>query len=212
MVVKAVHCAQAMPQSQHSVLERIGRLFQRPSVWSRGSAAPATLVEAAPGASAASDRVAAMIAAHEAGVAGTDVRPRGNPAFAEAVFVELMRASQYRRAFEHLTAECRHSWGSPEAFAAAQGTGSMSRLRGMRVTDVRYLPTWTDATRGTTHEEVAELDVEYTLGERQPVVVPRVVHLVADGGKWRSLCYPAHQGRSGSPLASHPRALSAPGS
>ena len=218
MVVKAVHCAQAMPQSHHNVLalrsysERLRMLFrrgeQRPAgsvwwdrgadshtrtFWARDAAAPATLVEAEPvtAAERRPDRVAAMIAAHDSGrLAGEARRPRGNPAFAEAVFVELMRAHQYRRAFEQLSAECRRSWGSADAFAAAQGDGSMNRLRGMRVTDVRYLPEWTDSARGTTHRDVAELAVEYTLGDRAPVTVPRVVHLVADDGRWRSICYP----------------------
>ena len=219
MVGKAVHFAQAMPQSHHSVLAlrsytaRVRTLFRRPeappsghgwwdrrvdphtrSFWARDSAAPATMVEAEAGTATEprEDRVAAMIAAHDTGHHGDEPRrPRGNPAFAEAVFVELMRAHQYRRAYEQLSAECRRSWGSADAFAAAQGDGSMSRLRGMRVTDVRYLPEWTDTAAGTTHRDVAELAVEYTVGDRAPVTVPRVVHLVADGGRWRSLCYPA---------------------
>ena len=130
-----------------------------------------------------------MIAAHESGHA-PDPRPRGNPAFAEAVFVELMRAHQYRRAFEQLAIDCRRSWGSAEAFAAAQGEASMARLRGVRVRDVRYVDEWTDPDRGTVHRQVAELKVEYTVGDHTPVVHPRVVHLVAESGRWRSLCYP----------------------
>jgi hypothetical protein len=133
-----------------------------------------------------------MLRAHESGQDRENPgRPRGNPAFAEALFVELMRAHQYRRAFEQLSSDCQRSWGSAERFATAQGFGAMGRVRGVRVTDVRYLPEWTDPSRGATYQEVAELSVEYTIGERDPgTVLRRVVHLVPDAGRWRSLCYP----------------------
>jgi hypothetical protein len=153
----------------------------------------ATLIDSEPGTAILrrGNRVAEIIAAHDTG-RSTEARsrPRANPAFAEAVFVELMRAHQYRRAFELLSADCRLAWGSPELFAAAQVRGSMSRLRGVRVKAVRHLDEWTDSERGLTHREVAELDVEYTMNGGDPAVITRVVHMVADGGKWRSLCYP----------------------
>jgi len=162
--------------------------------WSSAADKPAALVEAGLGSRGGSrDRVAEMIAAHDAGVRpGEGRRPRGNPAFSEALFIELMRAHQYRRAFEQLSADCQRSWGSADAFVSAQGSSTMSRLRGVQVKGVRYLPEWTDPERGATYSEVAELEVVYTIGEREPAhVVERVVHLVADSGRWRSLCYPA---------------------
>ena len=56
---------------------------------------------------------------------------------------------------------------------------------------MRYLPEWTDTSRGTTYRDVAELDVEYEVGDPDPVaLVRRVVHLVPGGGRWRSICYP----------------------
>lgn len=135
-------------------------------------------------------RVAALVHAHENGPRPQGGRPRGNPAFSEALFVELMRAKQYRRAFEQLSAECRSRWGSADAFAAAQGS-AMRFLQGVNVKDVRYLPEWVDPRAGTSYRDVAELDVEYTLaGRDSSTVVSRVVHLVPDEGKWRSLCYP----------------------
>ncbi len=134
-------------------------------------------------------RITALLDAHERGVAGG--RPRGNPAFSEALFVELMRARQYRRAFEQLSGECRRLWGTADAFAAAQGTALRS-LAGVRVKDVRFLPEWTDSHAGRSYRDVAELDVEYTLsGGDAHAVLPRVVHLVPDDGQWRSLCYPS---------------------
>jgi hypothetical protein len=138
-----------------------------------------------------SRRAAALVDAHERGRGPAGARPRGNPAFSEALFVELMRANQYRRAFTLLSEDCQLSWGSPEAFAEAQGTSMMRRLHGVNVKQVRYLPEWTDATRGTTYHDVAELDVEYEVGDPEPVaLVRRVVHLVPGGGRWRSICYP----------------------
>jgi hypothetical protein len=138
-----------------------------------------------------SRRAAALVDAHERGRGPAGARPPGNPAFSEALFVELMRASQYRRAFTLLSEDCQLSWGSPEAFAEAQGASTMRRLRGVSVKDVRYLAEWTDSTRGTTYHDVAELDVEYEVGDPDPVaVIRRVVHLVPGGGRWRSICYP----------------------
>src|ERR1700684_2302840 len=60
--------------------------------WSRGALSPATLVESdAPAPAAASGRAAVLVADHQRGAAGGAL-PRANPAFSEAVFVELMRA------------------------------------------------------------------------------------------------------------------------
>ena len=203
--MKQLHWVQAMPQPQHRHqrsrfrLSRIGRLWQRagpraePDPEPPLSDATATLVDSEPGTAILrrGNRVAEIIAAHDTGrPANVRSRPRANPAFAEAVFVELMRAHQYRRVFELLSSDCRRVWGSPEVFAATQARGSMSRLRGVHVTAVRHLDEWTDSERGLTHRDVAELDVEYTMSGGEPAVITRVVHLVADAGKWRSLCYP----------------------
>ena len=138
-----------------------------------------------------SRRAAALVDAHERGRAPIGTRPPGNPAFSEALFVELMRANQYRRAFSLLSEDCQLSWGSPEAFAEAQGASAMRRLRGVSVKEVRYLPEWTETSRGRTYHDVAELDVEYEVGDPEPVArIRRVVHLVPGGGRWRSICYP----------------------
>ena len=138
-----------------------------------------------------SRRAAALVDAHERGRTPIGSRPPGNPAFSEALFVELMRANQYRRAFSLLSEDCQLSWGSPEAFAEAQGASAMRRLRGVSVKEVRYLPEWTETSRGRTYRDVAELDVEYEVGDPEPVArIRRVVHLVPGGGRWRSICYP----------------------
>jgi hypothetical protein len=138
-----------------------------------------------------SRRAAALVDAHERGRAPIGSRPPGNPAFSEALFVELMRANQYRRAFSLLSEDCQLSWGSPEAFAEAQGASAMRRLRGVSVKEVRYLPEWIETSRGRTYHDVAELDVEYEVGDPEPVArIKRVVHLVPSGGRWRSICYP----------------------
>ena len=138
-----------------------------------------------------SRRAAALVDAHERGRAPLGSRPPGNPAFSEALFVELMRANQYRRAFSLLSEDCQLSWGSPEAFAEAQGASAMRRLHGVSVKEVRYLPEWTETSRGKTYHDVAELDVEYEVGDPEPVArIRRVVHLIPGGGRWRSICYP----------------------
>ena len=160
--------------------------------WTRGDDAAATLIEAnAAHSSPRSRRVAALVRAHESG-ASEHSRPRANPAFTEALFVELMRAHQFRRAFAMLSRECRDAWGSADRFASAQGGGPMGRLRGVRVLEVRHLSEWTDGSRGKSYRDVAELEVEYTVSsESGDARLRRVVHLVSERGRWWSLCYPS---------------------
>ena len=116
--------------------------------WSRGAIAPATLVEADESAPELPPRRAAtLVADHERGTAGSQ-RPRANPAFSEAVFVELMRARQYRRAYALLSPECQQSWGSLQAFIDAQRIGALAQLRGVRVNEVRHIDNWRDPELG----------------------------------------------------------------
>ncbi|HEY7926382.1 MAG TPA: hypothetical protein VIG86_03055 [Candidatus Dormibacteraeota bacterium] len=159
--------------------------------WSHGTTTPATLVEAERSDPAApTGRASTLVADHERGVTGSS-RPRANPAFSEAVFVELMRARQYRRAYSLLSPECQQSWGTLEAFIAAQRIGALATLRGIRVRQVRHLEAWRDPDSGMVHAHAAELDVEYEIGDAtRTVSLPRTVHLVAHRGAWRSLCYP----------------------
>jgi hypothetical protein len=188
----------AEPRAQRGPLRRLPS-GERPHLvdahtrtfWSRGGLTPATLVETEPTPpSAAAGRAAALVADHERGVTAS-TRPRANPAFSEAVFVELMRARQYRRAYALLSPECQQSWGSLQAFIDAQRIGALVQVRGVRVDDVRPLENWRDPDSGMVHQHAAELDVQYELGNAtHSVSVPRTVHLVAFAGGWRSLCYP----------------------
>jgi hypothetical protein len=162
--------------------------------WSRGAAVPVTLVEADESAPATGGlgRVRAIVTAHEEGRSGAASRPAGDPAFSETLFVELIRAEQYARAFALLTPGCQRRWGTAGRFAEAHRGDPRHRIRGVNVTDVRRLEEWTDPELGERHREVAELDVEYSFeaGERT-AVVRRTVHLVAVAGRWRSISYPA---------------------
>lgn len=160
--------------------------------WSSGSTSAATLVEADAGPRAPRSRSAAtaLVAGHERGDPARS-RPRANPAFSEAVFVELMRARQYRRAFALLSPECQQSWGALQSFIDAQRIGALAQLRGVRVLEVRHLDGWRDPDSGMVHDHAAELEVQYEVAAGERVVgVPRTVHLVAVEGSWRSLCYP----------------------
>jgi hypothetical protein len=159
--------------------------------WSHGAPAPATLVEAERADPAAPRaRASTLVADHERGLSSSN-RPRANPAFSEAVFVELMRARQYRRAYTLLSPECQQSWGTLDSFIAAQRIGALATLRGVKVRQVRHLEDWRDPDSGMVHAHAAELDVEYEIGDASRTVsLPRTVHLVAHRGAWRSLCYP----------------------
>jgi hypothetical protein len=168
--------------------------------WSRGAAAAETLVEAtghaAERAESVSRRVAAMLEARDRTRHGAApvVPRRGDPAQAELLFVELMRAGHFERAFRLVAPECQARWGSAAAFAQAQRrSGGHEQVRGVEIRDVEILEVWPDPDSGRVNREVAELTVEYVvdLGERE-VLVERVVHLVLVDGRWRSLCYPPH--------------------
>jgi hypothetical protein len=161
--------------------------------WSRGAEGPVTLVESdAPVAThPLRERVRAMVAAHDRGARRGGSRPPGNPAFSEALFVELVRGGQHARAFDLLAPDCQLHWGSAERFAAAHRGSSLERLEGVNVVAVRHLDEWVDPHRGDRHSQVAELDVEYSFDAgRRRVKLSRTVHLVAVEGRWRSLSYP----------------------
>jgi hypothetical protein len=161
--------------------------------WSRGAQDPVTLVESdtAVVARPLRERVRAMVAAHDRGSRRGALRPSGNPAFSEALFVELIRGGQHARAFALLAPDCQLRWGSAERFAAAHRERSPQQLEGVNVVAVRHLDEWTDPHRGDCHRQVAELDVEYSFDAgRRRVKLLRTVHLVAVEGRWRSLSYP----------------------
>lgn len=166
--------------------------------WSRGASAAETLVEATgrevERTPTLSHRVAAMLEARDRTRHGAApvVPSRANPAQAELLFVEMMRAGRFERAFRLLAPECQARWGSPQSFAEAQrAAGGHDQVRHAEIRDVRIVEVWPDPDSGRVNREVAELDVEYVvdLGERE-VLVEREVHLVLVDGQWRSLCYP----------------------
>lgn len=182
-----------------TLIERRPRTF-----WSRGADAALTLVEAemdpAPLRPTLSERIRDLVAAQDRGPAavprgtadgaGTAHPAAGDAAYCEALFVELIRLGEYRRAFALLAPECQHSWGSAQRFADAH-RGRLGRLEGVQVTAIRHLDQWTDPHHGDLHRGVAELDVEYGFGAAEkPFVLRRTVHLVAVDGRWRSLSYP----------------------
>jgi hypothetical protein len=158
--------------------------------WKRGAPRSETLVET--GVATRTDRVGSRVAEL---VALRD-RPapqrgrRDDPAFVEALMVELLRAGRFERAFDLLAPTCRHLWGSAQAFAAASA-GDASTLAGVDVRAVRHLDDWVDEEHGTLHRDVAELEVTYHIRNGEGTVpVRRVVHQVRDRDGWRSLLFP----------------------
>ncbi|MGI8848177.1 MAG: hypothetical protein ACR2GX_07955 [Candidatus Dormibacteria bacterium] len=173
------------PEPQRILIDGSTRTF-----WARGAAHPATLVETEADPTARPARVASLIAAHDSG-RPSDSRPAGNPAFSEALFVELMRAQQFSRAYALLTPDCQRRWTNAERFADAHRDNALCNLRGVNVLEARYLEDWMDPELQTRHDAVAELDVEYTFAQGSELAtVRRTVHLVGIDGKWKSLSYP----------------------
>ncbi len=166
--------------------------------WSRGASAAETLVEATGHVTARTEsvsrRVAALLDARDRTRHGAApvVPRRGDPAQAELLFVEMMRAGHFERAFRLLAPECQARWGSAAGFAVAQAeAGGHDQVRHADIRDIQVLEVWPDPDSGRVNREVAELTVEYLVdaGERE-VLVERVVHMVLVEGRWRSLCYP----------------------
>lgn len=180
------------PEPAPLLLDATTRTF-----WSYGALAPATLVETSAGVGggdSSARRVAALVRSQEDPPRPAG-RPRANPAYSEAVFVEMMRARQYERAFKLLSDDCRRSWGSAERFAARHSSHALNHLLGVEVTEVRFLEEWTDPGGHTTHRDVAELDVRYSFARGAGTTsVERTVHLVGAAGRWRCICYPGGDG------------------
>jgi hypothetical protein len=158
--------------------------------WKRGAPRSETLVET--GAATRTDRVGPRVAEL---VALRD-RPapqrgrRDDPAFVEALMVELLRAGRFERAYELLAPACRQRWGSAQAFAAASA-GDAGTLAGVEVRAVRHLDDWVDEEQGMLHRDVAELEVTYHIRSGDGTFpVRRVVHQVRDRDGWRSLLFP----------------------
>lgn len=165
--------------------------------WSRGATAAETLVEASGHAvertATVTQRVEAMLHARERNRhGGAPAAPRqGDPAQAELLFVEMMRAGNFERAYRLLAPECQARWGSEDDFAEAQRGSGHDQVRAAEVKGVEMLDVWPDPDSGRVNREVAELSVEYLIdvGGRE-VLIERVVHCVLVEGRWRSLCYP----------------------
>ena len=171
--------------------------------WARGEASATTIVDVDADDEATSPQL--RVDGHRvAEVTGRrEQRPRGNPAFSETLFVELMRAGQFARAFDHITPECQRQWGSVDNFAKAQSgsRGAHRAIQGVTVRDVRYLDSWLDPESDMAYRNVAELTVEYMVESRVGSSAPatrleRTVHLVPVAGRWRSLCAPPLAARS----------------
>ncbi|HXA28580.1 MAG TPA: hypothetical protein VN193_07510 [Candidatus Angelobacter sp.] len=171
--------------------------------WSRGASAAETLIEAtghpAERNVSVSQKVAAMLEARDRSRHGSaPAVPRyGDPAQAELLFVEMMRAGRFERAYRLMAPECQQRWGNEQEFAIAQQGSGHDQVRGAEVKNVEILDVWPDPDSGRVNREVAELAVEYLIdvGGRE-VLIERVVHCLLVEGRWRSLCYPpraAHQ-------------------
>jgi hypothetical protein len=154
--------------------------------WTKDASAPTTVVEVEGSSESPKRPVVALLEEQSR----TASRPRSNPAFNEATFVELMRAQRFKRAYDLLAPDCQRDWGSWMAFADAN-RAAMSNLRGVEVTDSEVLDEWVDVARGVTHRNVAELKVQYRFGRGETTsVIEQTVHLVGVDGRWCSLSYP----------------------
>jgi hypothetical protein len=205
--------AQPVPQRQAptATLPRSALLVDASTwtFWSRGAAAAETLVEATghptERTASVSQRVAAVLDARDRtrNGAAPAVPRRGDPAQAELLFVEMMRAGNFARAYRLLAPECQARWGGETEFAAAQVGSGNDMVRGAEVRGVEMLEVWPDPDSGRVNREVAELTVVYLVdvGGRE-VLMERVVHCVLVEGRWRSLCYPPRPAHAPLPAAS----------
>ena len=166
--------------------------------WSRGATAAETLVETtgrpAQRTASVTQRVAAMLEQRERAPrsnSGPASPLHGDPAQAELLFVEMMRAGNFERAYRLMAPECQARWGGEQDFAVAQQGSGNDQVRGAEIKNVEILDVWPDPDSGRVNREVAELAVEYLIdvGGRE-VLIERVVHCVLVEGRWRSLCYP----------------------
>jgi hypothetical protein len=200
--------AEPPPQPQHptgTTLPRSPLLVDASTwtFWSRGATAAETLVEttghSTERTASISQRVAAMLEARDRTrrTAAPAAAWHGDPAQAELLFVEMMRAGNFERAYRLLAPECQARWGTQADFAQAQYGSGHDQVRSAEVKHAQFLEVWPDPDSGRVNREVAELAVEYLIavGGRE-VLIERVVHCVLVEGRWRSLCYPPRQAQA----------------
>ncbi len=117
--------------------------------------------------------------------------PNANPAFVETLFMELLKVSQFERAFALLSRECRAAWSSPQEFAQSLEHQGLTRVSAMEVRECQFLEAWEDAAHGATFEHVAELRVEYAFAFKGTLHrMNKTVHVVAEDGMWKCLYFP----------------------
>ncbi len=117
--------------------------------------------------------------------------PNANPAFVETLFMELLKVSQFERAFALLAKECRSAWSSSREFAQSLEQQGLTRVSAMAVRECQFLESWEDAAHGAAFEHVAELRVEYAFALKGTVHrMSKTVHVVAEDGMWKCLYFP----------------------
>ncbi len=117
--------------------------------------------------------------------------PNANPAFVETLFMELLKVSQFERAFALLARECRDAWSSSKEFAQSLQLQGLTRVSTMAVRECQFLESWEDVAHSTTFEHVAELRVEYAFAVKGTLHrMSKTVHVVAEDGMWKCLYFP----------------------
>jgi hypothetical protein len=153
------------------------------SYWSKGAEQGSVLVEAGPAPKTRSKMTEVLNPSQDGG------RPRGNPIFTETLFVELLRAGQFSRAYDLLAPVCQVAWKGKAGFADTMVSTPYTLIQKVSVKSSKVVEEWFDGE--VTWKPAAQLEVEYLLQSgRQSKVIKKSVHLVSAEGKWRILLFP----------------------
>jgi len=116
----------------------------------------------------------------------------GAPASCEMQFMKLHTEGRFEEMWEMIAEDAQRAWGGIQNFVR-----DMPRLDAwleileMQVANVTLLESWTDPLHQRTYSNVARLVMRYRVRQQwKEWTFDRQVHLVPDGGAWRTLCYP----------------------
>lgn len=125
---------------------------------------------------------------HESVVANRLARAREK----ERLFSLYCSTGAFDRPWELLTPEAQAQWHSRECFIEGMHQqASTTTVVAARVMGATMLSTWQDPHNGTTHQDVAQVNVSYQVCcEGSMWNLLRDVHWIWVDGDWRSPCYP----------------------
>ncbi len=107
-------------------------------------------------------------------------------------FMKLHTEGRFEEMWEMVAEDAQRAWGGIQNFVRDMPRlDEWLEILEMQVANVQLLESWTDPLHQRTYSNVARLVMRYRVRQQwKEWTFDRQVHLVPDGGAWRTLCYP----------------------